>query len=123
MTTTKPLNEEKPREWYLNRGSFSWIVSETPNSLFPGKYSICVIERFALDETLKRISALEAENAKLREALKWYADADHWEKTKPLTYDRINVSDIEIRDFGYLANIGGKRARLALKECEGGNAD
>lgn len=101
----------KPREWFVKDNYYARNILHPVGDIFGSALDVRVIERKAYDE-------LEAKLKVAVEALEFYANADHWEKTKPLTYTIINKSDIEEGDTLILSNIGGKRARQALKEME-----
>jgi len=72
-------------------------------------------------EEIKRLTR-KLEVAK--KALQWYANPDHWEETtNESTKDGCGISDFSIMKFEYgraPMQIGGKRARQALKEIEEG---
>ena len=56
------------------------------------------------------------ENAKLKDALKWYADRNNWKRSLESKW-----ADTLVNQDCALLNCGGGRARIALKECEGEN--
>lgn len=70
---------------------------------------------------MEKIEKLRAENARYREALKFYADRNNW---KFYSYsndckDMIEFSDVGVKSYNedadYACGSGGRRAREALK--------
>ncbi len=146
MTTTKP--SEELEVFTVTDGLISWSygtrklidkhfytnalkrIEALEADIEYRKQSYCSLDEvnYVLNERIqsavKRIDKLEAENAKLREALEWYANPYNWDlSTEHSTdvFDRIDCTDLYVPDE--LCDLrGGKRARLALRECEGGNA-
>lgn len=72
------------------------------------------------------IGKLQAENAKLRECVEFYADTGNWYAvdcdplygSPSIVEGIIDFSDIEDSSHGTEIRYGGKRARQALKELE-----
>jgi hypothetical protein len=64
-----------------------------------------------------KVRATQAENEKLRECVKWYADRKHWWRLeKGLRFDITDESDVNDDESDWF---GGKRARECLAELEG----
>lgn len=85
------------------------------------------VYKYMLDDLIeveKELEALKQEDAKLREALEFYADIDSWHHltTESIKYHKIDPSDIGDGDFlkGETddSGVGGKRAREALKQTK-----
>jgi len=64
------------------------------------------------EDAQKKCVELLKENAKLKEALEFYADKSNWKSGFSL-----KVDDTKMTETNYL-RVGGKRARQALKETE-----
>lgn len=79
----------------------------------------------SMDEINQYIRQLEQENARLREALEFYADIDSWHHmtTESIKYYVVDISDIGEGEFDNGngvddCGVGGKRARQTLKGKE-----
>lgn len=77
--------------------------------------AIRVIEYSAYELLQKENEQLKAKLEKAKEALRFYANDVYWNKTSVGYYDRIDCSDTNLLIDG---QVGGKRARAALKETE-----
>jgi uncharacterized protein YchJ len=88
-------------------------ITDVMTANFNDPRDIHVIEKSAYDEALKRISELEAENAKLREALKAVQKHGLWH------YEDC----IELADEDEACDCGSDKTELivrkALEECGG----
>lgn len=70
------------------------------------------------DEFGTIIKSLQAENAKLRECVEFYADEDNWHLSDSCHADSISLDSEELLDHPDFASLGGKRARQCLKELD-----